>query len=165
MPTRNFRQSAVGDVISPSIEIGFSEIFHTNECIKIEVKQGRNCANQIHATFHEWFAQVRTLRNLSIIAWFVVKAHSTHRHNGQAVRHKHPKERAYVQVNGPCSNRGASGSSTPDHRKVQEAMKIVRIKDIADTVREVRCPRGGFTSFRALLEFFSQLHDPTTPPR
>ena len=31
-------------------------------------------------------------------------------------------------------------------------MKIVRIKDIAGTDREVRCPRGGFISYRILLD-------------
>jgi len=31
-------------------------------------------------------------------------------------------------------------------------MKIVSIADLAGTDREVRCPKGGFTSFRGLLE-------------
>lgn len=31
-------------------------------------------------------------------------------------------------------------------------MKIIRVRDIAGTDREVQCPRGGFTSFRTLLE-------------
>lgn len=30
-------------------------------------------------------------------------------------------------------------------------MKIVRIANLVGTEREVRCPRGGFTSYRALL--------------
>jgi L-ectoine synthase len=31
-------------------------------------------------------------------------------------------------------------------------MKTVRIQDIEETEREVHCPRGGFISYRALLE-------------
>lgn len=30
-------------------------------------------------------------------------------------------------------------------------MRVIRIKDIAGTDREVQCPHGGFTSYRALL--------------
>jgi L-ectoine synthase len=46
-------------------------------------------------------------------------------------------------------------------------MKVIKISDLADTEREVQCPRGGFTSFRALLKSdgmgFS-MHKTVVPP-